>query len=91
MVERGVVLRQYEDNAINKFGKKKEFMTGQGRTGTQVFISQNEIRSSMNYRVNYVSFLEYMPETDYLAPLRTFIVETVSSHISSALTLKTLN
>jgi len=23
MVERGVVLRQYEDNAINKFGKKK--------------------------------------------------------------------
>jgi hypothetical protein len=33
MVERGVVLWQYEDNAINKLGgKKKEFVMGQGRT-----------------------------------------------------------
>ena len=56
-------------------------MTGQGRTGTQIFISQNEIRSSTNCRVNYVSVLEYMPETDYLAPLRAFIVETVHTFL----------
>jgi hypothetical protein len=31
MVERGVVLCQYEDNAINKL-EKKEFVMGQGRT-----------------------------------------------------------
>jgi len=40
-----------------------------------------EANSCTNCHVNYVSVLEYMPQTDYLAPLRAFIVETVHTFL----------
>jgi len=40
-----------------------------------------EANRSTNCYVNYVSVLEYMPEIDYLAPLRAFIVETVHTFL----------
>ena len=40
-----------------------------------------EANSITNYHVNYVSVVEYVPETDYLAPLRAFIVETVHTFL----------
>jgi hypothetical protein len=41
-----------------------------------------EAESSTNCRRDYVSVLEYMSETDYLAPLGAFIVETVHTFLS---------